>query len=168
MNIFVLDLDPVKSAEYHCDKHVIKMILESCQIISTVFDRYGMHQKFMTKPCFKNHPCTLWAGNSTANLSYIIQLGNLLDDELYKRYNKHHAFHNLLRWFIDNQDILDILIDNKTRTPFVLAMPDYIKDFYTREDLEVVKAYREYYIKEKAYFAKWRLGNVPYWFTHES
>ena len=62
MNIFALDIDVQKAAEYHCDKHVVKMILESAQMISTVFDKYDEHQSYMLKPCFQNHPCTLWAG----------------------------------------------------------------------------------------------------------
>ena len=35
MNIFVLDRDPIQAAKYMCDKHVVKMILESCQLLST-------------------------------------------------------------------------------------------------------------------------------------
>ena len=35
MNIFYLDRDPVIAAQMMCDKHVVKMILESAQMLST-------------------------------------------------------------------------------------------------------------------------------------
>ena len=35
MNIFVLDNDPKKCAEAHCNKHVVKMILEHAQLMCT-------------------------------------------------------------------------------------------------------------------------------------
>lgn len=35
MNVFALDRDPYISASYHCDKHVVKMIVEYAQLLST-------------------------------------------------------------------------------------------------------------------------------------
>jgi len=35
MNIFLLDLDPEKCAQAHGDKHVVKMLLEACQLLYT-------------------------------------------------------------------------------------------------------------------------------------
>lgn len=49
MNIFALDKCPKISAKYHCDKHVVKMIIESAQMISTVFDKYKKHEPYMLK-----------------------------------------------------------------------------------------------------------------------
>ena len=36
MNIFVLDRNPVIAAQMQCDKHIVKMIVESGQMLSTV------------------------------------------------------------------------------------------------------------------------------------
>jgi hypothetical protein len=60
MNIFLLDSNIKKCAQYHCDKHVVKMILESAQILSTVLRLNGVDQGYKTTHA--NHPCTLWAG----------------------------------------------------------------------------------------------------------
>ena len=64
MNIFVLDQCPVESARMLCDKHIVKMPLESTQMLSSVWHRYGHGDKVQYKEAFKNHPCTLWAVDS--------------------------------------------------------------------------------------------------------
>ena len=61
MNIFVLDQNIEKCAKYHCDKHVIKMILESAQMLSSVVRIQGFDIGY--KLTHKNHPCSIWAGN---------------------------------------------------------------------------------------------------------
>jgi len=35
MNVFYLDRNPITAAQMHCDKHVVKMILEYAQLLST-------------------------------------------------------------------------------------------------------------------------------------
>jgi hypothetical protein len=65
INIFVLDLDIPTCAAYHADQHVIKMVLESAQMLCTVLSGYGVATPY--KPTHARHPCTLWAGASLAN-----------------------------------------------------------------------------------------------------
>lgn len=65
MNIFVLDSDPEIAAKYHTDKHVIKMILESAQMMSTVVRYVGLDAGY--KSTHLNHPCTIWARTSLSN-----------------------------------------------------------------------------------------------------
>lgn len=127
MNIFTLDLDVQKAAEYHCDKHVVKMILESAQMISTVFDKYGEHQSYMLKPCFQNHPCTLWAGKSFENLHWLIGLGYFLTKEYYKRYKKVHKYNDFFHSVIKHQHYLIDKFPEEGLQPFAIAMPDYLK-----------------------------------------
>ena len=57
MNIFVLDKDPYIAAQMMCDKHVVKMILEGCQMLSTVhsLDVVQDNKPVLYKPCFHNH-----------------------------------------------------------------------------------------------------------------
>lgn len=73
MNIFVLDYTPQKAAEYHCDKHVVKMILESAQILCAVHHKNG-DSNVPYKLTHKNHPCTIWAGESRSNYLWLTQL----------------------------------------------------------------------------------------------
>lgn len=62
MNIFVVDYNPILAARQLNDRHTIKMCLEGCQILTSVMYRYGVTCTY--KPTHRNHPCTLWAGNS--------------------------------------------------------------------------------------------------------
>ena len=93
MNIFVTDPDPVKSAEVLPDKHIVKMPLESCQMLAIVCSEewghgYGeIHKKdgepYKTeKGAFRGHPCTIWAAESIANTAWLIQHGFGLLEEL--------------------------------------------------------------------------------------
>ena len=83
MNIFYLDEDPVLAAQMHCDKHVVKMILESAQLLSTAHllidgdelaDERGLY-----KATHKNHPSSKWVRDSSENYEW---LWNLFDQLL--------------------------------------------------------------------------------------
>ena len=92
MNIFVTDADTRSCAMALDDKRCVKMVLETAQMLSTVAG--GPY-----KPTHKNHPCTLWVGESVSN--YIWTLGlleNLLLEYRY-RYNKNHKCSQLLSGF---------------------------------------------------------------------
>jgi hypothetical protein len=73
MNIFILDEIPEKCARYHCDAHVIKMILESAQMLSTTVRLSGIDRGY--KITHQNHPCTLWTGESLSNWQWLRELG---------------------------------------------------------------------------------------------
>jgi len=66
MNIFILSQDPHKAAQYMCDKHVVKLLLESAQILSTVSQ--GPY-----KPTHQNHPCTLWTAQGRDNYHWLVE-----------------------------------------------------------------------------------------------
>ena len=103
MNIFVTDPDPVVSAQCLPDKHVVKMPLETCQMLSIVASAswghgYGHLPKKKTgtwyataKGAFRNHPCTQWAAASIFNTAWLIQHGCALSDEYTHRYGKVHG-----------------------------------------------------------------------------
>ena len=61
MNIFHLHKDPKICAEYHCDKHVVKMILETAQMLSTAINEHsmGIAQDRLYKPAYPKHPMTI-------------------------------------------------------------------------------------------------------------
>jgi len=67
LNIFVLDLDVVKCAEFHVDSHVRKMILESVQILSNAHWSSFLEKK----PGYLNHPCSVWARTSKQNYEWL-------------------------------------------------------------------------------------------------
>ena len=99
MNIFVTDLCPIKSAQVLPDKHIVKMPLETCQMLSIVASTkwgrgFGDLPKLDGTPyktdkgAFRNHPCTIWAQQ---NWSWLIRHGLALCDEYTYRYGKIHS-----------------------------------------------------------------------------
>ena len=147
MNIFVLDKNPVIAAEMACDKHVIKMVLESAQILSTISG--GKY-----KPTHKNHPCTIWARSSKENYQWLTTHATALSKEYTLRYGKIHKSTEVINQAKNFDDFPSIEL-----TEFVQAMPDK----YRNKD--VVKAYRNYYRGEKSGFATWKNRNPPDWWN---
>jgi hypothetical protein len=150
MNIFVLDKDPVLAAKYQCDKHVVKMCLETAQILCTALRRYGVDTPY--KAAHKNHPCTLWAGDSLTNFLWLYDHGVALCKEYTLRYGKVHKSEAVINSTLDKSGILP----SKGPTPFAQAMPEVYKDECP------VTAYRNYYLGEKLVFSKWKT-QTPYW-----
>lgn len=152
MNIFFLDFDTKKCAEYHCDKHVVKMILETAQLLCGAHWTIGSEAPYRLS--HKNHPCSIWVRESLSNYLYLCDLGLELCKEYTYRYNKRHKSQDIIEWCLDNKPQIN---DIGFTTP-PKAMPDECK-------LEsVVESYRNYYIKEKKLFAKWKNRNTPKWF----
>lgn len=158
MNRFVLHEDPKTAARYHCDKHVVKMILEEAQMLSTVHRMYGYEGDELYKATHAKHPCTVWAGESRENYEWAYSLFAELCDEYTLRYNKIHKTSRLLEplWSVP-ADIPDVPM-----TPIPQAMPDDVKI-----DGEPIKAYRNYYIVYKSRFAVWRYTDAPDWWPVE-
>ena len=148
MNIFILHLDPKTCAEMHCDKHVIKMILETCQMLCAVWhitdpDHSVYEPKY--KLAHKNHPCTVWARASLSNYNWLCQLGLELCKEYTFRYGKTHASTP----YISEMSSRSPPISDLGFTAPAQAMPEEYKD----ED--PVTAYRHYYCYEKQNLLSW-------------
>ena len=151
MNIFVLDNDPFKAAEYQCDKHVVKMVLETAQLLCSA------HETAPYKRTHYNHPCAIWTRSSLSNYNWLVKHGLGLAREYALRYNKAHKSTEVIEWAgLHKPDILDLGL-----LPFAQAMPDQYKN------ADPVIAYRNYYIHDKARLAKWKHGNIPAWFIIE-
>ena len=154
MNIFVLDDNVKTCAQYHCDKHVVKMLIEYAQMLSTTV-RLTTDENIGYKITHKNHPCTVWVRESLSNWKWLRSLAKELNDEYRFRYGKeiNHKSFDVIET-LPEPNIYDIGL-----TEFPMAMPEHCKQ------KTVVASYRNYYINEKAYFAKWKDGNVPFWFS---
>ena len=77
MNIFYLDKNPKLAAKYHCDKHIVKMIIEYAQILSTVHHLYNSPNEILNKIYKKthiNHPCVKWAASNLENYNFLYNL----------------------------------------------------------------------------------------------
>lgn len=153
MNIFVLHLLPSICAKYHNDKHVVKMILETAQILCCAHHVLKSRYIPKYKLTHKNHPCNIWAMKSIGNYKWLATLGMELCKEYTYRYGKIHATQKVI------EDLHVNLPDIKETemTPFAQAMPDEYK-----ED-DIVSAYRHYYFFEKHHIAKWKKRDIPDW-----
>ena len=152
MNIFVLDSDIKKCTEYHCDKHVIKMIVESTQMLSTACRLSGVEEGY--KATHINHPCNVWCRSSLSNWLWLRDLVIALNEEYRYRYEKninHKSYDAAMNLPLPK-------IKDHGLTSFAQAMPDRYKH------VNSIKAYRNYYINEKSNMAFWKKRNVPYWF----
>ena len=152
MNIFLLDLNIEKCARYHCDQHVVKMILESAQIACTALNEKGFTTPY--KSTHVKHPCVMWAGASFANLQWLKKLARALNREYRYRYRKsvdHSSFAVL-------EQIEGIKFESTGLTEFPQTMPEQY-----RVPGDPVQAYRSFYVGEKLRFARWTRRRRPAW-----
>ena len=155
MNIFFLDKDPSTCAKYHCDKHVVKMILETGQMLSTAYQKHYGLKEDLYKPAYPNHPMTKWVGDSGGNFSFTIKLFDCLLSEYKNRYNKTHKTSRIIT-LLKNKYLKWHNIKGKLTTP-PLCMPDEYKS------KDYVTSYKNYYIGEKIHFAKYNFSERPQW-----
>lgn len=160
MNIFYLDEDVKTCARFHCDKHVVKMILEYAQLLSGVVQLSPeLDKSNVYKLTHQNHPCALWTRKSTKHFDYLICLFNALCDEYTLRYKKVHACDSKLRNYFGSLPKYPSILGSDFWCDPPLAMPDKYKKS------SCVDSYRSYYIGEKGGFAKWSSpSSTPKWF----
>lgn len=153
MNIFVLDKDIKTCARYHCDQHVVKMILESTQILCTALNLKGFDTPY--KSTHTKHPCVKWAGESYSNFQWLTKLTLALNDEYKFRYNTAHD-HKSIETL---RKIQQYEYEDQGLTEFPQAMPAKYK-----VDGDPVQAYRNFYNYDKSRFASWTKREKPPWF----
>lgn len=185
MNIFVLDTNPIVAAKYHHDRHCIKMILETAQLLSTahrildghknVGKRNGrkytsypvdnlVHDSLLYKATHINHPSAVWVRENSENYKWTYYLFRALLDEYTHRFEKQHKCESLDR-------VLSLQPKNikytSHRTEFALAMPEEYKSN------DSVFSYRTYYNSAKEYTKsgkpnKYTKRTEPNWLTWKS
>lgn len=181
MNIFALDLEPKTCAEMHVDKHVVKMILEYSQLLSTahrvldgheyVDDSSGRRIKrwkltnsfagdqLLYKATHTNHPSAIWARESKANYQWLAYLLVELCKEYTHRYGKVHKCEEigLVKWLVN------CIPENIPTNPFTQPTPA-MPDQYKVKD-NSVQSYRNYYVGDKQRMASWKKRQVPAWWA---
>lgn len=151
MNIFYLDKDPVRAAQYQVDKHVVKMPLETAQMLCSAYE-------VGTAPYRRthyNHPSTVWSRSSKANYEWLIAHGMALCAEYTFRYGKTHKSQSIIEWCRDNMHL--VKFQSESFTPPPQCMPDDAKKS------DSVSGYRSYYNTHKSYIFNWTKRNPPEW-----
>ena len=150
MNVFILDQSPTLAAQMQCDRHVVKMVLETAQLLCAAFpDDVDVPYK----RTHYNHPCAKWVRESRGNFLWLTWHGLALADEYTHRYGKTHKSRETIIWCLDRLHLLKL--PDAGLTPFAQAMPDE----YKRPD--PVEAYRAYYRGGKAGIATWTKSRLP-------
>lgn len=96
MNIFYLHHLPAIAASEHCDKHVGKMLIESCQMLATAHHVLGNGHTVTYKPTHVNHPSNVWVRESKLHYGWTVTLARCLAREFELRYGKTHASSKIL------------------------------------------------------------------------
>ena len=180
MNIFYLDKNPVKCAEMHLDKHVVKMILEYAQLLSTahrIIDgrltvglsesgrkrkQYILDDKrdeVLYSATHINHPSAIWARQTSCNYEWLYQLFCATCDEYTHRYKKVHLTDAKLRNVLKKHP--KGIGRSKIWVAPTPAMPDECK-----VPGDPLASYKRYYIDKKADMAKWTNREPPEWFIN--
>lgn len=181
MNIFYLDHDVRKCAEMHNDKHVVKMILEYAQLLSTahrVLDgvlidgvsnsgrkrkQYILNSeldKVFYSATHINHPSAVWVRQSIPNYMWLAEMLEVLCGEYTYRYGKVHK--------VERDGLMQALKNNFPKNlpdaPFTEPTPAMPDDLKVKGDS--IKSYRNYYIKNKTHLANWKSRKVPDWYAN--
>ncbi len=188
MNIFLLHVNAQQSAVWHCDKHCIKMILESTQLLYTAW--WCCEHPFQWAPCefepykqtHKNHPSAIWVRSSPVHYQWTLDLALNLSTEYTRRYGKVHKCHHHLKRLhqmgspTPPTTIPPITAPQKIATTgcpegcsyFLCAIADDVFEsckVITDGELNGVKTYQNYY-KTKSFQLKWNKGgdSPPNWY----
>lgn len=159
MNIFVLEREPERCAQAACDRHVVKMPLETAQMLCTAHRYIGGSTELLDrlyKPTHPNHPCTKWVRASSGNYAWAFQLFLAQLDEYAHRYGRVHGCARLI------PDLAEApaSISRGCMTDWPQAMPDEYRCG------DAVDAYRSYYLGAKASFAVWERNRpAPAWWV---
>ena len=146
MNVFVLDKDPRVAAQMQCNKHVVKMVTETGQLLATCFPQGALRFKHTHGA----HPCAVWARASLSNYRWLLAHGLWLAEEYSSRYfGRIHGSLDVLEACLG----LEPDLPDAGPTPFARAIKEPWKS--QTAHLDVVSAYRAYYVGDKARFARW-------------
>lgn len=183
INIFYLSEDPRQAAEWMLDKHVVKMILETAQILSTahrvldgkevvnnVYVNGSLPARYRKKKTWVlednrndilytathiNHPSSVWARQSVENYNWLVDHLFALGDEYHYRYGKRHASITKLGLALQSPPFS---LKEWDATPMPCCMPEECK---ISDD--PVLNYQEYYRTSKARMHSWKSRDVPSW-----
>lgn len=182
MNIFMLDNNATKAARMHCDKHVVKMILEYAQLLCTahrVLDGQQVvgkspsgrkqtqykhpvatYDEKLYKATHVNHPSAVWARQSYRNYSWLYSLFMACCSEYEYRYGKQHLCYTKLAGILEYPPSNIAGSPSADCTPILQAMPEEYKQ------ADGVQAYREYYkTKQNNFKMVWTKRETPEWFN---
>lgn len=150
----MLSYDVERCAQYHNNKHCVKMILEYAQLLSAAhhLNNNSIKDK-LYKLSHTNHPSTVWVAGSAGAYNYVLSLFEALCKEYTHRYGKVHLSYKKCYHHFRSLNPC-----KRIATPIIpLCMPDKYKTDCP------VQSYRNYYIGDKQHLRIWTKRHIPYW-----
>ena len=170
MNIFVLDHCPKKAAEYNCDQHVSKIVVEIAQMAANCFSLDVLKTappNSLGQPrnhSYFNHPVSKWMRETLGNLFWSIDHAISLESErIYRGYNPHFSM-RFIRWVADNFDKSTVPDGKQSQFAVAIAPTMQCRQHPNFNLLDSVGKYRLYYQYDKP-FVTWTRRSIPHWFT---
>lgn len=163
MNIFFVEKYPIASAIALCDKHVVKMIVETAQLLSTAHHVLDGPESItgLYKQTHKNHPSAIWARECNRNYNWLYRHGRGLCAEYWFRYGKIHKTETLM---ITLKQLPQNITETNKMTPPPLCMPEEFKINYSLDPHEnAIASYRNYYRTGKKHLHIWTKRQKPVW-----
>jgi hypothetical protein len=177
MNIFYVNSDPEVAARSMVDRHVVKMILETAQLLSTAHrvidgEEYvgqsqsgrkakrwrlsGNADAIMYAATHINHPSAVWVRENSANYNWLYDHLLALGREYTYRYGRTHLTIDKLK------DILEDAPENIEQSNVMTKMPSCMDKQYI-VSLDPIINYRNYYNYGKTDLLRWSNRPPPQW-----
>jgi hypothetical protein len=175
MNIFYLDPNPKTCAQYHVDKHCVKMILEYAQLLSTahrildgvehaalsasgrkkkVWQLSDHRDSVLYSATHANHPSAIWVRQSQDNYMFLWHLFRELCEEYTHRYGRTHATERLV-------EVLKQVPNNIGKGCFTEPTPAMPEEYRVPGDS--LQSYKNYYLGDKKRMFSWKKREIPNW-----
>ena len=176
MNIFYIDESPVQAAQWMVDRHVVKMILESAQLLSTAhrlldgeefigktktgrkakrWKLYDSREDVLYQATHINHPSAVWCRKSVENYNWLADHLHALLQEYTHRYGKKHKVEGDLSYMLMSPP-------KNLQEYDMTTMPSAMADEYKISDDPIIN-YRNYYKNGKASLHSWKNRQPPEW-----
>lgn len=166
MNIFYVDSNPTVAAQSLCNRHVVKMISESANILLWKCKKEGYELPLSksgtpVKLSHENHPATKWALESWGNYKWLYEHLFAMLFEYYTRYKQKHFCETYMNYLYDIRNRLDF--DKEEQTHFKGCFGN-LNEQCGNKDMSTVDGYRLYYWLDKSSFARWpSVDKIPVW-----
>lgn len=156
MNIFYLDSNLTLNAQYMVDKHIVKMPLESAQLLCSTLYFTGQEKESPYKLTHKNHPDSVWCRQSLSNWLFLKKLALEICYEYTYRYGKIHKC----------QGVIESLPIPNLNDIGLAVLPNCMDKEYIICNDTIIN-YRNYYVNGKSHLAKWTKRDKPFWYKNK-